>query len=129
MCSVLIWRKCQNKWTCPYKLLANRDENRTVELPNGSKFFRTTIVRPFFEKNITNNEIHQPAANQAPNLSEISNQNSNHTSRRNPGRNRRLPGRYTMPDIEIHLLEPYFKQSRLVELNGLLERGVFKILS
>ncbi|KAI0996514.1 hypothetical protein K3495_g11667 [Podosphaera aphanis] len=68
---------------------------------------------------------HQPA------LTDFSNHDSSTSNvpRQNPSRNRRLPGRYNIPDIELYIFEPNFKTSRLVELNGLLEREVFKILS
>ena len=126
---VLVWRIHQKKWTGPYKLLAIKDETCTVELPSGPTEFRTTIVKPFFEESTTNDKNNKTTENHEPNPNESPTPDSNTTLRRNPARSRRLPGRYNEPDIEIHLIEPSFRSSRLAELNGLLERGVFKLIS
>ncbi|KAI0994211.1 hypothetical protein K3495_g13971 [Podosphaera aphanis] len=130
--SVLVWRIHEKKWKGPYKLLAIKDETCKVQLSNGPTEFRTTIVNPFFQSHQTDEITHDSSPHDhQPALTDFSNHDSSNSNvpRQNPSRNRRLPGRYNIPDIELYIFEPSFKTSRLVELNGLLERGVFKILS
>ena len=142
---VLVWRIHQKKWTGPYKLLSTSRETCTVELPNGPTDFRTTVVKPYLEESdqtdipIESHDPHQqpnthpsdgPQADQGtpPEISEI---------RRNPSRHRQLPTRFqNMADITIYMSQPSlphphpnFQASRLKELNGLLEKGVFEVIN
>lgn len=50
--NVLVWRVHINKWTGPHKLLIIKDGKCTVELPNGSQDFRSTIVKVLNEQTL-----------------------------------------------------------------------------
>ena len=123
---VLVWRTHLAKWTGPFKLLSIQGETCNVNMPHGSANFQTTSVKPYLQQkddefdpannnNDENNENHDNLAN------------DNDEPRRNPVRDRRLPSRYEQ--FTSTTPPPNFEASRRKELDGLMERGVFKVVA
>ena len=144
---VLVWREKGN-WTGPYILLAMEAEECTIQLPHGPTKFRSTVVKPFFESAsehapaevqqladiqqsadpLQQTDIEQPANAQQP--ANIQQPTSERPQRmRQPTRRaiESAAGAH-VADITIYLSDSNFVQSRQKELNGLLERGVFKVV-
>jgi hypothetical protein len=124
---VLVWRVHLKKWKGPYKLLSIQGETATLELPYGPTRFRTTSVKPY-------------TADTDLELSTEEHEQGDHSPddepRRNPPRNRQLPSRYNTIDLAVYLEDaddsqpqPDYTKSRETELNGLLNNGVFEIVT
>lgn len=143
---VLVWRTHQKKWTGPYKLLATSRETCTIELSNGPTDFRVTIVKPYLEESTPiespgQDPLESPGQDspESEDIQSFDNDNQDPPQdtplRRNPPRNRHVPARFQNPaDITFYiskLISPLsnFQASRLKELNGLFEKGVFEIMS
>lgn len=154
---VLVWRE-NLKWTGPFKLLLVEGETCKVELPSGPTSFRSS-VKPYFhdviseynksnDKNIndSNSDNNDNSNNDLTNYDndEFKNNNDNinkslpqSSTRRNPVRSHRLPSRYQneAPNLSIFFnslhnpINPNFTSSRQKELDRLIEKGVFEILS
>jgi hypothetical protein len=129
---VLVWRIHHKKWEGPYKLLSVQGETATLELPHGPTRFRTTSVKPY-KLPTDDDEIELPDKQD-----ESTGESIDEEPRRNPSRNRQLPSRYNITDLSIYLtsanasqpqLQPDYTKSREVELNGLLNNGVFGIVT
>ncbi len=131
---VLVWREGNigqsGKQTRPYTLLALEGETYKLQLPSRPTSFRSTTVKPFLrietgletepESNIEEERpVEQP--NDRTTLLII---------KRRRGRPRKHPlpkdTNALIADILVFIQEPTFKNSRRSEINGLLEKGVFK---
>ncbi len=146
---VLVWREGNvghsGKWTGPYKLLAIENETCKVQLPSGPTNFRITTVKPY---------LHEHPYTEIPPLPDLADSKSDSVQsakedtnddngddidaaklpRRNPARAYRLPTRFQhMADISVFLKNdasgPPFTESRRKEINGLLEKGAFEVIS
>ena len=153
---VLVWREGNGgrtgKWTGPHKLLGIENQTCIINLPSGPTKFRSTVIKPYLIENLDDDE--KPPQPQAipdpipapPNPSEAirdpspspsAASSSEALQRRQPKRTRRLPTRYqNMADISIFLQQekapapiPTFIESRRKEINGLLDKGVFEVVS
>src|SRR5436190_9759606 len=127
---VLVWREGNTgqsgKWTGPFKLLRIDRETCKVQLPSGPTDFRTTTVKPYLQP-----EPEQPTADQSEGQDmEQSEEQNKEQTRRNAERTRKLPARYRQNTADISVFIqgdtlPSFTESRRMEINGLLEKGVF----
>ena len=125
---VLVWRAHQRTWTGPFRLISMEGETCTIEMPNGHSSFRSTAVKPYNKPDDDDHE--HPAHEQHDHQHDLP-----VPPRRNPARRRQLPARFqNTADVAIYLSEPLprrgptFEEPRRRELNGLLERGVFRIM-
>ncbi|KAI0999447.1 hypothetical protein K3495_g8752 [Podosphaera aphanis] len=137
---VLVWRIHQKKWTGPFKLIAITDETCTIEMPSGPTNFRSTVVKPYLENNSSeSNEAIILSDSEQQEVTSSENIPAERTSKIYPSHIRQPPARYResntqFADITLYLYDtnlspiPNFKASRLKELNGLLDRGVFEIV-
>ena len=144
---VLVWREGNTgqsgKWTGPHTLLGLDGETCKVQLQgtNGTTDFRSTTIKPYLRPSCDltqqlDDEDHQPDDQEK--VSE--------PLRRQPQRQRQLPERYrqNVVDLAVFLEDtditgnpstvfaygaPTFSESRNKEINGLLEKGVFKIIN
>ncbi len=151
---VLVWRTHRKEWTGPYKLLSTSRETCTVELTSGPKDFRVTVVKPYLEE--SNTQLDSPSQDppvppgqdspdsspeqdspQSDDIQPIDDDSQDPPEdtplRRNPARQRHVPPRFrNSADITVYMSTPppvqNFQASRLKELNGLLEKGVFEIM-
>ena len=115
-------------------------------MPSGPTDFRVTIVKPYLQEpgtpadtSIESHEPHGPhepvPQEQDQDIQPPSDHDQDTPPRRNPPRYRQLPTRFqNMADITIYMSKsmpplPNFQASRLKELNGLLEKGVFEVMS
>ncbi|KAI0995299.1 hypothetical protein K3495_g12883 [Podosphaera aphanis] len=141
---VLVYREGNygqvGKWEGPFKLIEINNETCTINLPSGTKNFRSTVVRPFFSSNNNNipvndgsNEHHTPSS--INKTAHEENQESQGVCglRTNPIRTRRLPARFRdNPSLAVLFKgsasssQPNFIDPRQKEINVLLEKGVFK---
>ena len=55
---VRVWRE-KKGWTGPYRLLAVEGETCTIDLPHGPTNFRSTVVKPFYRKEVPENIMPQ----------------------------------------------------------------------
>lgn len=117
---VLVWRTHEKSWNGPYKLAAVKGETGTIILPHGPTDFRMTSIKRYDSPiHPTNNNMHI----------ENTEQKNNDTAYRTlPRRNAGLPARYKNDILVKEDPTPNFANSRLTELNGLLERGVFEFI-
>ena len=117
--SVLVWRIHQKKWTGPYRLLSIEGETCSVLVDDKPTSFRSTIVKPFKIKSPSVPDFTPPVVE---------------TVVVTPPQPRRSP-RFTAAQLTVFTPgsltqpppSPNFIASRRKELNGLLERGVFKV--
>jgi len=151
---VLVWRE-NGEWSGPFKLLSMEGETCRVQLPSGPTDFRSTSVRPYLREHQEQQLEGDPAI--APEYQK--NEESpiedaiEGPTRRNPTRERRLPSRFRQnlanltiayvaepePDIEAFVSgrfewmtldkKPDFTKSRQKELDDLLQKGVFQVVS
>lgn len=151
---VLVWREGNigrtGTWTGPFKLLGIEGETCKVDLPSGPTEFRSTTVKPYLieepdesdyeptcrteDDGTMDSPTNQPLA---ANLDDSS--TPFETPIQRPVRARRLPIKYqNMADISILLQDDLvpavsaltpFMDSRKKEINGLLEKGVFEVVS
>lgn len=149
---VLVWRPHSKEWTGPHTLLAVMNEDCTVQLPGGPTTFRSTAVKPYLKETSKddNNNLNVPEDDEddtivvdvplqpAPEVAQ-SFKRGRGRPRKNPlptpevaSLPRRKVGRPRK--IYIHATEiaepppsPNFEASRRKELDGLLDRGVFRI--
>ena len=146
---VLVWREGNaghsGKWTGPYKLLAVENETCTLQLPSGPTNFRITTVKPYLqESTITDTPaLHDLDALESdfdqPDKEVTGSDNRYNIDvakllHRNPARTYRLSTRFQyMADIFVFLKnnasKPPFTNSRRKEINGLLEKGVFEVVT
>ena len=106
-------------------------ETCKVQLPSGPTDFRTTIVKPYFEKpeQETGTGRIEEVRDEAD--EEDNNMEGDEGTERRPQRNRRIPTRYlnvTDANIAIYMAQPTYTDSRQKEINGLLEKGVFEVI-
>jgi hypothetical protein len=142
---VLVWRDNPNqrgKWTGPFKLLGIESETCKIALSSEPTDFRSTVIKPFLIEPI--NDV--KPTNEIQSTSDIENiqppdTRSSATTR--PTRARRLPLRYqNFADITVFLQDddplsnqfenpptPTFAESRRKEINGLLEKRVFELIT
>lgn len=119
---VLVWREGNKSgsWKGPYKLLFIEGHTCRVQMPNGVREFRTTAVKPYHQdpdSNLIPDDNPTPVENNTPRP-------------RTPGRIQVvIPSRRREPDINVYLSEPTYVESRLKEINGLLEMGVFEVVN
>ncbi|KAI1005289.1 hypothetical protein K3495_g2938 [Podosphaera aphanis] len=122
---VLVWRENNSgqggHWDGPYKLVGIENETCKINLPSGPKDFRSTVVRPYNHESTDEVEIeNEKTAKSIP------------APRRNTKRDRQLPARFRdQANITAFLNEGLnssspFSESRQIEINGLLEKGVFE---
>ena len=146
---VLVWQKDNaghsGKWTGAYKLLTIENGTCKVQLPSGPTNFRITIVKPYLQEH-PYTEI--PALHDSDDLKsdlvQLVNKDTNDDNRGNidatelPRRNLactpKLPTRFQhTADISVFLennaSESLFIESRRKEINGLLEKNAFKVIS
>ncbi|KHJ31248.1 hypothetical protein EV44_g3121 [Erysiphe necator] len=144
---VLIFREGiagrSGKWTSPFELLSIERETCIVKLPNGSTNFRSTVVKPYYSDNSNTVESIETTENKSlstfnldyspPNI-----QNNIPTQRlRSPYnfRSKPLPNTFMISKILENRSSKFpnsvsqFKDARQKELNGLLEKGVFEMVS
>ena len=148
---VLVWREGNvgrtGIWTGPFKLLSIERETCKVDLPSGPTEFRSTTVKPYLIEETDGDEPTQGTEDKEDSNAENSpiSQSQNATNLDNPfaetpiqqpARKRQLPIRYqNMANISVMLQdEPApssnpFMESRHKEINGLLEKGVFEVVS
>jgi hypothetical protein len=146
---VLVWRESGN-WTGPYRLLAIEGETCRVQLPNGPTSFRSTSVKPYFrsETSETARDVKLDEL-EAPSLTpEVSQESTEPTEpKRGRGRPRKHPvtenpvaenhltsadapvKQSPSADISVLIQETPFTDSRRKEINGLLEKGVFAVVT
>ena len=141
---VLVWRESGN-WTGPYRLLAVEGETCSVQLPNGPTSFRSTSVKPYFrsETSETARDV-DPDELEAPSLTPEVSQESIEPAepKRGRGRPRKHPvtenhltsadapvKQLLSADISVLVQETPFTDSRRKEINGLLEKGVFTVVT
>jgi hypothetical protein len=151
---VLVWREGDTgqsgKWTGPYTLLAMDGETCQVQLRSGPVSFRSTVVKPYLRsesdlepevpQSMDATETQEPLNSapahrrsnrlrKQPEVQEPDQPTKSYQLRRGPSR----PGKNTVPaDVTVHLqnlLEPRFTNSRRTEVNGLLEKGVFAVVT
>ncbi|EEA24070.1 conserved hypothetical protein [Talaromyces marneffei ATCC 18224] len=149
---VLVWREggtgYPGKWRGPYKLISIDGETCTVELPNGPTKFRSTVVKPYYKDDDSEQQDEeQPAPEKAPTTAPLNvlplpsrvvippyKPDDTEAQPPRPQREHRLPSRYR--DDVTHLQQiaglflqiasdGQFDESRRREVTGLLERGVF----
>lgn len=143
------------KWTGPYKLLAIENETCTVELSSGPTNFRSTVVKPYNKEDNDagdthnndqaddNEAIHDTTPEVIPSLSPPTptvatpEPQPDNTRIERPRRQVRPSARwnddlerfehYLQPDaiLERFVIYLQYDDSRRVEVNGLLEGGVF----
>lgn len=128
---VLVWRIHKKEWSGPHKVLDINNETVTVQLPHGPTQFRSTSVKPYYVDTTTTPDT------------EVSTENKSEEAlpRRNPQRNRQLPTRFRQQEETVgtfmitenrsisNLKPSNFLDSRRKEVEGLLEKGVFEIVS
>jgi hypothetical protein len=133
---VLVYREPGN-WTGPFTLLSITGETCKVRVSAGVagiSEFRSTHVKPFFEQ-----PVEQPVEQSADEIDGIDapeesqgqqlEQQPQPQQAERPQRIRRLPERYREEaDVTIHITTPSFIDSRTKEINGLLEKGVFRVV-
>jgi len=121
------------RWTGLYTLLALDEEICKVQLPHKSTSFRLTTVKPFLR---TENEEEGPAE---PSERPVE-QPTEPTEQLQPvepihrkrGRPRKLPlaTKVNTADITVFVQDTTpFTDSRQSEVNGLLEKGIFEVVS
>lgn len=148
---VLVWREGNaghiGKWTRPFKLLSIEGETCRVELSSGSTEFRSTVVKPYLSEdnsNLESNDHHDDPSNlpsESPATEDSISENPIAAPitppAERPTRTRQRPVRYqNMADISVLLQENFntptalpFTDSRRKEIDGLLKKEVFKIIS
>ena len=117
---VLVYR--ENKgWQGPFIFVGISGETCQVRLTSGITDFRSTHVKPFHEQ--PNDEIDED-------IDEPESQEQHQDPQpERPQRTRRAPSRYRQDaDVAIHITTPSFVDSRIKEINGLLEKGVFEVV-
>ena len=116
-------------------------ETCIVELPIDPTDFRVTVIKPYLQEldTSTDTSIEQEPqqdssieSTDGPQIEQDTPLEINEI-RRNTSRRRQPPNRFqNMADITIYMSKPplpNFQMSRLKELNGLLEKGVFEIMN
>jgi hypothetical protein len=135
---VLVWREGNTgqsgKWTDPFKLIGLERETCKAHLPSGPTDFRTTVVKPYLqpesEPESEDEEDKEEPAKQDNTLQDKQPRLNTHRTRRPPTRSRQ-----NTTDISIFLQDdlkppsPFYTDSRQKELNGLLKKGVFKVVN
>jgi hypothetical protein len=150
---VLVWRESGN-WTGPYRLLAVEGETCSIQLPNGPTSFRSTSVKPYFrsETSETARDV-DPDELEAPSPTPEVSQEFIEPAEPKRGRGRPRKHPVTDPvtenpvtenhltsadtpvkqllsaDISVLVQETPFTDSRRKEINGLLEKGVFAVVT
>jgi hypothetical protein len=151
---VLVWREGNTgqagHWDGPHNLLTVEGETCTVKLPSGPTSFRSTVVKPYLQPELTESDPEiDPEPDPKPQESEVDraaqppveprpqplqDATPQPVLKRGRGRPRKYPLLTAMADITIYLQDDYlqddatqFSASRQKELAGLLEKGVFEI--
>ena len=143
--SVLVWREGNTgqpgSWTGPYKLISMEGESCVVNLPHGPITFRSTTVKPYYEKEPDSDEDHddtivvetptaesQPLQLDQPVIRPVEQaQPITQPAKRPRGRPRKNPLLNLTAYLQDDEPAPY-TASRQSEINGLLEKGVFEIV-
>jgi hypothetical protein len=143
---MLVWREGNTgqpgAWKGPYKLLSIEGESCVLALPHGPTAFRNTVVKPYLVPeapeliegidlpvDLLVEPIHplvvipaNPPTEPPVNLPAIL------PVKRGRGRPRKYPIEANTANITIFLQEEHqFTESRLAEVQGLLEKGVFEV--
>ena len=147
---VLVWREGnagQNgTWKGPYKLISTDGESSVLSLPYGNTTFRNTAIKPFLAPEAPIPDIDLLANPEIPlaSLPEIQPASlPENPPKRGRGRPRKYPISTHMSDITVDLdqglivdqiesflqEEHQFADSRRAEISGLLEKGVFKVIT
>ncbi|KAI0993522.1 hypothetical protein K3495_g14662 [Podosphaera aphanis] len=147
---VWVWRE-RKGWTGPHYLESIDGQTCTVRLPNGPSKFRITVVKPYLDE--SDKDIPDSQENEPISLASASAINNEEPEiRRNPDRHRQLPERYRQNFVITTFLSqkeeldqelskklraekiitdpnlPFFL-SRQKEINGLISKGVFEIVT
>lgn len=116
-------------------------ETCIVELPSDPTDFRVTVIKPYLQELDTSTDTSIEQEPQQDTSIELTDEPQIEQDtpleineiRRDPSRRRQPPTRFqNMADITIYMSKPplsNFQMSRLKELNGLLEKGVFEIMT
>lgn len=152
---VLVWREGNanqaGRWQGPYTLLSIDGESCEVQLKSSRTLFRSTAVKPYYRDPA---EEIDPEAEMEDDLEGHSDTGGDidlgvprgydndiplpvpaAPVKRGRGRPRKYPLLQGVADIEVHLqyhekgYDTQFDASRLKELTGLLEKGVFEIVT
>ena len=145
---VLVWREGNTgqpgSWTGPYKIISIQDENCVVALPHGHTTFRSTVVKPYFSAPLQESSDEGAANAENNNDVSVTEGAQDEEQQSLPAgpvlrteRERRKPRRYENyangPDVTVFLQDEHqhhqFKASRQAEITGLLEKGVFAIVT
>jgi hypothetical protein len=137
---VLVWRE-SGSWTGPYRLLAIEGETCRIQLPSGPTSFRSTSVKPYFRSETTRDdkldelEAPQEPTEPAESIVPLLAKRGRGRPRKHPVTENRLtsadaPVKQPPPaDISVLVQETPFTDSRRKEINGLLEKGVFAVVT
>ncbi|KAI0996915.1 hypothetical protein K3495_g11268 [Podosphaera aphanis] len=151
---VMAWRE-KEKWTGPHKFLGMTGESCKIEMPYGPASFRSIVVKPYFsenqehsQNNNNNKENNENNGNTDPPESQtrrypIRVRNPTERAREsyfaNENSNSIFINSKEKIDIELsHQLRakgiiktpgPPFENSRKQEIDGLIARGVFELIS
>lgn len=138
---VLVWREGNTgqsgHWDGPYNLITIEGETCTIKLPSGPTAFRSTVVKPYLSNIDTEKEPPRPSLPETPKEPELPSVQQPVQSvmpiqpiKRGRGRPRKYPLLTAVSDFTVHIQESLgqFTASRQKELNGLLEKGVFKVV-
>ena len=147
---VLVWREDNagrtGKWTGPFKLLGIEGKTCKIHLPSGPTEFQSTVVKPYLVDD-DNTEKYSPstadflplAQDLLPDNAPLPTTKTPSTPITRPSRVQRPPIRYqNITDVstfsqEKDSLSPLtptpFVESRQKEMNGLIEKGVFEVVS
>jgi hypothetical protein len=136
---MLVWREGNTgqpgAWKGPYKLLSIEGESCVLALPHGPTTFRNTVVKPYLVPEAleliegidlpvdlpVEPPVHPPAVTPVNPPAVI-------PIKRGRGRPRKYPIESNTANLTVFLQEEHqFTESRLAEIQGLLEKGVFKV--
>lgn len=124
-----------------HKLISISDDTCSIEMQHGPVEFRSTAVKQFLQNQFSDTiNLDLPPTVAEADVVQLKNPPKQPTGV-NSSRTRRLPARYQQRDVNINIADdtlylfeqnpiptPNFKDSRLKEINGLLDGEVFEIL-
>jgi hypothetical protein len=125
---VLVWREGNTGqsgyWDGPFRLIGINNESCRVQLPHGPTDFRSTVVKPFLEEL---QDQDQDTPNEPNTENRVTTREQAATDEAVRLLNQSIQKPANQPDITAFLGD--FTTSRQKELNGLLENGVFEMVS
>jgi hypothetical protein len=147
---VLVWREGSTgypgQWEGPYNLLTIEGETCTLEMPRGPTPFRSTSVKPYYkgddgdedllkdprrtQQDLMPDAITPEAIVPSPIGVPTQGQSTQQVQKRGRGRPRKYPllTATTTVYLQSDNNTTRFSASRQKEVNGLLEKGVFKVI-